>query len=139
MRPWMGHAAASPKAQIVRPSTCLLGGHNAQQRESKFQTVNYERTLTPEAYRFPVDVPVLLQTGPSYSSSMLCPLGKVCTVRTTHACRTVGQSRELEHHYCYRINLTCEKRAIALTISVLLFMTITAPVPRPDCASFSES
>ena len=24
IKPWMGHAAASPNAQIVRPSTCLL-------------------------------------------------------------------------------------------------------------------
>jgi hypothetical protein len=24
IRPWMGHAAASPRAQIVRPSTCFL-------------------------------------------------------------------------------------------------------------------
>ena len=34
--------------------------------------------------------------------------------------------------------LTCAERAIAFTISVLLSITITAPVPRPDCASFSE-
>lgn len=26
MRPWMGHAAASPRAQIVCPSICLLRG-----------------------------------------------------------------------------------------------------------------
>jgi len=26
IRPWIGQAAASPRAQIVRPSTCLLGG-----------------------------------------------------------------------------------------------------------------
>ena len=31
---------------------------------------------------------------------------------------------------------TWAKRAIALTISVLLSMTMTAPVPRPDWASF---
>jgi len=32
-----------------------------------------------------------------------------------------------------------EKRAMAETISALLFMTMTAPVPRPDWASRNES
>lgn len=44
-----------------------------------------------------------------------------------------------ENYQNYTFSLACENRAIAVTISVLLSMTITAPVPRPDWASFRES
>ena len=101
-------------------------------------------TSAQGAYRFPAYAPCLRRSGPSCSSSMSYLPYKECIVHMTRACRTIswrGVSENVKRrlHSCRKAGLTCENRAIALTISVLLSMTITAPVPNPLCASFSES
>ena len=52
--------------------------------------------------------------APSPATSSRCLRGTACTGRSSRACRT------------------CDSRAIALTMSVDLSMTMTAAVPRPD-------
>jgi hypothetical protein len=77
-------------------------------------------------------------SGPSCFASRSCLRGRVCIVRRTRVCRT-EESVIIEYAGGRGKERTLAKRAMALTTSVDLFMTITAPVPRPDWASLSES
>ena len=65
----------------------------------------------------------------------------VMRLLTTRACRTEGGwvSVRVREYGRGRLVLTLANRAMAATMSVDLFMTMTAPVPSPDCRSLRES